>query len=89
MVEGGMSTTKRTLDPEQITTARPVSRRSAMRAVAVAAIGMTLSACHCSDSDPTDGWGHGRHCGGGTSGCSDSDPRDPGGNGTHCTPARG
>jgi hypothetical protein len=82
-------TTKKTLGPEEITTGAPVSRRSALRAVAAAAIGIATTACHhtgCTDSDPFDGVGSGRHC---TSGCSDSDPRDPGGNGTHCTPARG
>lgn len=34
----------------------------------------------CSDSDPYDPGGYGRHCGG----CSDSDPYDPYGAGRHC-----
>ena len=86
-------TTKKTLDPEQITIGRRVSRRSAMRAVAAAAIGITASACRhtgCTDSDSgplADGVGAGRHCG--ATGCSDSDPTDPSGNGTHCLPPRG
>jgi hypothetical protein len=88
-----MSSTKKTLDPEQITTARPVGRRSAIRAVAAIAIGISATACRttgCTDSDSgpfADGAGAGRHCG--ASGCTDSDPRDGVGNGTHCTPPRG
>jgi hypothetical protein len=41
----------------------------------------------CSDSDPTDPGGNGRHCtpAGPLSGCSDQDPGDPSGRGRHCT----
>lgn len=76
---------------------------------AVAALGIvTTTACcmggtggtpavsGCSDTDPSDPGGNGRHCGAGAvapmpppstgvaSGCSDTDPTDPAGNGSHC-----
>ncbi len=85
---------KKTLSMEEIVTHRAVSRRGTMGLlgagmVAVAAVGITGTVAgqegaqtECSDSDPYDPGGYGRHCGGGCYPCrgvSDSDPRDPGG----------
>jgi hypothetical protein len=81
--------TKKSLSNEQIATA-PVTRRSAIGMLSAAVIGLSLEACHrgvrggCSDSDPYDPGGGGRHCGGGYRTCSDRDPYDPGGRGRHC-----
>lgn len=82
---------KQTLAIEEIQTTR-ASRRTAMgfigAAVGAVALAPLASAAAqeaeplCSDSDPYDPGGYGRHCG--SSGCSDSDPRDPGGRGVHC-----
>lgn len=90
---------KKTLNPEDIVTTRNVGRRSALRSIAGTVLGAaalvagsTVAAQQaeplCSDSDPNDPVGRGRHCtdpaGRGTS-CSDSDPNDPGGNGRRCS----
>ncbi len=86
----------RSLDSEDIKTER-TGRRGAMQLIgaaagAVTALGLASTAVAqddgavplCSDSDPYDPGGYGRHCGGGGSGCSDSDPYDPGGGGRSC-----
>ena len=83
---------KKTLEIDDITTTRS-GRRAAMQTIAAAgavlatgAVAATASAQEgaqpaCSDSDPYDPGGYGRHC---ASGCSDSDPYDPAGHGRHC-----
>jgi len=92
---------KKTLSMDEIVTDRAMGRRATMGLIgagvagaAVAAVGFSSSASaqegaqpQCSDSDPYDPGGYGRHCGGGCYPCrgvSDSDPRDPGGAGRHC-----
>ncbi len=84
-------TEKKTLTMEEMVTERRMSRRDTLSSVglgvagaALATVGLASTAsAQCSDSDPYDPGGHGRHCG--YSGCSDSDPYDPGGNGRHCS----
>lgn len=100
---------KKTLDMNEIVTERKLGRRSTMGLIgagavgaAVAAVGMaatpSTAEAQCSDSDPYDPGGRGRHCGCrgisdsdpydpagcGRRSCSDSDPHDPGGAGRHC-----
>jgi hypothetical protein len=86
---------KKTLSMDEITTERAMGRRASIgllgagvAGAAALAVGMTNVASAqeaqpmCSDSDPYDPGGYGRHCGGGCYPCrgvSDSDPRDPGG----------
>jgi hypothetical protein len=94
--ESGTLSTKKTLSMDEIVTDRTMGRRATMGLIgagvagaAVAAVGMASAASaqesaqpQCSDSDPYDPGGYGRHCGGGCYPCrgvSDSDPRDPGG----------
>jgi hypothetical protein len=81
---------KKTLAMDDIVTDRKVSRRSTLAMIGVSVVGAVAVAAaipetaeaQCSDSDPYDPGGRGRHCG--RSGCSDSDPSDPGGNGRRC-----
>lgn len=84
---------KFSLEDSDMITERPIGRRASVAvvgAVLVGAAGIVATtpsqaeAQGCSDSDPRDAVGRGRHCG--VSGCSDSDPHDPGGNGRHCRP---
>ena len=88
-----MSENKKTLSMDEILTERTVGRRAAVGMIgavgaAIATVGAVGSAQaqgegaqpQCSDSDPYDPAGYGRHCGG----CSDSDPYDPAGAGRHC-----
>jgi hypothetical protein len=85
---------KKTLTMDEILTERTLGRRAAVGMIG--AVGATIATVGvvgtaqaqgdgaqpaCSDSDPYDPAGYGRHCGGG---CSDSDPYDPGGGGRHC-----
>ncbi len=90
-------TEKKTLTMEEMVTERRMSRRDTLSSVGLGVAGAALATVgfassgsaqeavpQCSDSDPYDPGGRGRHCGGGYSGCSDSDPYDPGGNGRHC-----
>lgn len=105
-----MTDKKKTLGSEDIVTERTLGRRSTMGMIgagvlgaAVAAVGVAATPgtaeAKCSDSDPYDPAGAGRHCGGcrgisdsdpydpagcGRRSCSDSDPYDPGGQGRHC-----
>ncbi len=86
---------KKTLKMDEILTERVVGRRTAVGFIGAlgaamgTAVGVVSSAeaqgsgaqPACSDSDPYDPAGYGRHCGGG---CSDSDPYDPAGGGRHC-----
>jgi hypothetical protein len=85
---------KKTLTMDEILTERTLGRRAAVGMIGavgatIATVGVVGSAAAqddgaqpaCSDSDPYDPAGYGRHCGGG---CSDSDPYDPGGGGRHC-----
>ena len=100
---------KKTLLMEEILTERKLGRRSTMGVIgagatlaAVAAAGViatpSTAEAQCSDSDPYDPGGRGRHCGCrgisdsdpydpagcGRRSCSDRDPSDPGGAGRHC-----
>ena len=78
---------KKTLNPEEIVTETPVTRRTAVgmvggRAIGAAALtlGITQEAHAipgCTDRDPSDPAGNGRG-----RGISDSDPRDPAGCGS-------
>jgi hypothetical protein len=102
-------TEKKTLEMSEIVTERKLGRRSTMGLIgtgaalaAVAAVGVaatpSTAEAQCSDSDPYDPAGRGRHCGCrgisdsdpydpagcGRRSCSDSDPHDPGGAGRHC-----
>ncbi len=84
---------KKSLSMDEIVTERVMGRRATMgligagAAMVAASVASTASAQEgaspqCSDSDPYDPGGYGRHCGGGCYPCrgvSDSDPRDPGG----------
>ena len=88
-------TEKKTLSMDQIVTEQIVGRRAAVGVIGASVAGAALLAVGtparataqeavpaCSDSDPYDPGGYGRHCGGGCYPCrgvSDSDPRDPGG----------
>lgn len=82
---------RKTLDSSEIVTHRG-TRRAALHASLAVGGALTLVGTlpayaeaqrgHCSDSDPYDPAGHGRHCGSPT--CSDSDPYDPAGHGRHC-----
>lgn len=81
---------KKTLSPDDISST-PVQRRSAMRMLGAAAVGVAMTGCYrgirsgCTDSDPVDRAGAGRRCGAVVvAGCSDSDPRDPAGAGVRC-----
>jgi hypothetical protein len=87
-------TEKKTLSMEDIVTESRLGRRATIGSVglgiaALASVGIASSASAqeaeplCSDSDPYDPGGRGRHCGS-YGGCSDSDPYDPGGRGRHC-----
>jgi hypothetical protein len=99
---------KKTLEMSEIVTDRKLGRRSTMGVIgagtafaAVVAVGATTPSAaeaQCSDSDPYDPAGRGRHCGCrgisdsdpydpagcGRRSCSDSDPYDPAGGGRHC-----
>ncbi len=78
---------KKTLNPEEIVTETPVTRRTAVGMVGGLAIGaaaLTLGITQeahaipgCTDRDPSDPAGNGRG-----RGISDSDPRDPAGCGS-------
>ncbi len=83
---------KKTLSTDEIVTERTMGRRATVGLIggaALVAVGARSNASAqegaqpaCSDSDPYDPGGYGRHCGGGCYPCrgvSDSDPRDPGG----------
>ena len=68
-----------------------VGRRSALVGIgawsaALATVGVAMHAeaqpGACTDHDPYDRPGHGRHCA--PVSCSDSDPYDPAGHGRHC-----
>jgi hypothetical protein len=93
---------KKTLKLEDIETTR-TGRRSALRSIAGSVLGAAALVAGgtvarrasaeepdalCSDSDPNDPVGRGRHCsdpGGRGTHCSDSDPNDPVGNGRRCS----
>ena len=99
---------KKTLSMEEIVTDRKMGRRSTIGMIgagaafaAVATVGAatpSTAEAQCSDSDPYDPAGRGRHCGCrgisdsdpydpagcGRRSCSDSDPYDPAGAGRHC-----
>ena len=87
---------KKTLSMDEIVTERTMGRRATVGLIGAGVAGAAFVAAGapsgasaqegaqpaCSDSDPYDPGGYGRHCGGGCYPCrgvSDSDPRDPGG----------
>ena len=87
-------TEKKTLTMEDMVTERRMSRRDTLSSVGLGVAGAALATVGfastgsaqeasplCSDSDPYDPGGNGRHCG---RSCSDSDPYDPAGGGRHC-----
>jgi hypothetical protein len=78
----------KSLTDDEIASAR-MTRRSAFRVLGAAAVGATFAGCYhgvprgCSDADPQDPRGAGRHCGV-YQACSDRDPYDAVGHGRHC-----
>lgn len=81
---------KRSLDDQEMTTERPIGRRSSMAAVGAGVLGAAAlvagageAEAQCSDRDPNDPAGRGRWCRGGGA-CSDRDPNDPVGAGRRC-----
>jgi hypothetical protein len=85
-----MADEKKKLSDDDVVIERTIGRRSSLARLGAALIGGAALAAgaapehaeaQCTDSDPYDRAGRGRHCG---TGCTDSDPRDRAGQGRHC-----